>query len=713
MGDRRDAYVDRISGAFEPGGELARVQPAYSRRASQVEFARAVGQAIAGSSTLVAEAGTGIGKTFGYLVPALLSGGMVLISTGTRTLQDQLFRRDLPRVREALNIGARVALLKGRSNYVCRHHLRRNLEEGRFERREDIAVLHRIDRFAAISATGDRSEAPGIAEDAPAWSLASSTRENCLGQDCADYRDCFVFKARQAAQEADLVVVNHHLLCADLALRDDGIADLLPTAQAIIFDEAHQLPDIATQFFGNSVSSRQLIELARDAMRDGHGEAADAADWISLSRRLEQRLRDWRLSASAPGRIDRDRLVADAQFSDATLAVIDGVRAIREPLQACAERGPGVSRLAARAIALERALGSWIDALAETDIEGERAGGAAGQALDDPFNPPSAAGLESGQVDSSVDGLRRREVSRDSVLWADVGVTGITLHATPLSLAEVFQRHRDSMPRSWIFVSATLAVADDFSHFTSQLGLADARCEAWPSPFNTPEQALLHVPAQCGDPASPGFADRVVAAIAPLLHANRGRAFVLCTSLRMVEQLAERLANQSRQAGEQPLDLLVQGRAPRHELLGLFRESRAPVLVGAASFWEGVDVVGEQLSLVVIDKLPFAPPDDPILRARSDALRRRGGDPFGAIQLPAAAMSLKQGAGRLIRSERDRGLLVICDERLVTRGYGKRLRASLPPMPLTRSAEEAMAWVRAGHSRDPDRSSVDAGPEGG
>lgn len=623
-------------------------------------FAQAVGEALEARSTLVAEAGTGIGKTFGYLVPALLSGGMVLVSTGTRTLQDQLFRRDLPRVRDALRLGTRVALLKGRANYVCRYHLRRNLEDGRFDRREDVVVLHRIDRFAAVTATGDRSDAPGIPEDAPVWSRATSTRENCLGQDCPDLRECFVFKARQAAQEADLVVVNHHLLCADLALRDEGVADLLPTAQAIIFDEAHQLPETASQFFGRSVSSRQLVDLARDAMREGLSDAADAADWITLNRRIEQCLRQWRLSVTGNGRLDRDRLVANRDFGEATAEVRAALRELREPLQGASERGPELARLAVRALELERLLDQWRDGLA---------GGDGGESA-----TPGAS---------------------ESVLWADAGTTGVVLHATPLSLAEVFKRHIEAVPRAWIFVSATLAVGRDFSHFTGLLGLTDSRCEAWPSPFNTPEQALLHVPP-CGDPAASGFSDRVAASIAPLLEANRGRAFILCTSLRMVDQLAERLACFA-QSLRTPLELLVQGQLPRNELLSRFRAASAPVLIGSASFWEGVDVVGEQLSLVVIDKLPFSPPDDPVLRARSDALRGRGGDPFGVIQLPAAAMALKQGAGRLIRSERDQGLLVICDERLVSRGYGRTLRNSLPAMPLTRNPEEALDWVKRGH----------------
>ena len=650
----REVFIRRVADALEPDGVVGQALAGFVRREGQQKLAQAVAQAIADRSTLVAEAGTGIGKTFAYLVPTLLSGGMVLVSTGTRTLQDQLFKRDLPRVAEALNTGARLALLKGRANYVCRYHLRRNLEEGRFDRREDIAVLRRIDRFAALSRSGDRSEAPGIAEDLPVWSKATSTRENCLGQECPDFQDCFVFKARQAAQQADVVVVNHHLLCADLALRDEGVADLLPTAQAVILDEAHQLPETATQFFGRSVSSRQLTDLARDAMRAGLAEAPDAADWIELARALELSLKPWRLAAPFSGRIDRERLASDADFQEATAQTVRALLTLRESLQVAAERGRDLARAAVRASELEREMTGWLRALA-------------GEA------PDSAA--------------------EEAVLWADVGASSIALHATPLSLADAFQRHRETSPRAWVFVSATLAVAGDFSHFTSLMGLADARCESWESPFDTWEQAALYVPEGVGDPSSPGFADQVTRAVWPLIAANQGRAFVLCTSLRMVEAMAERVRLLASSAVN-PIEVLVQGTGPRNALLAQFRAATNPVLIGSASFWEGVDVVGEQLSLVIIDKLPFAPPDDPVLKARSDALRRVGGDPFGAIQLPAAAMALKQGAGRLIRSEADSGLLVICDERLVSRGYGRRLRASLPVMPLTRSADEALAWIR-------------------
>jgi len=640
--------AEAVDAAFDAEGAIARASAGYTPRPAQREMACAVAEAIEGAQSLVVEAGTGVGKTFAYLVPALLSGARVLISTGTKTLQDQLFRRDLPRVRQALGSGARIALLKGRANYVCRHHLRRNLAEGRFECREDIAVLRRIERFAAISATGDRSEAPGIAEDAPAWALATSTRENCLGQECADFGDCFVFRARQAAQGADVVVVNHHLFCADLSLRDEGVAELLPSANAIVFDEAHQVPQVATQFLGRGVSTRQVVDFARDLHRAGREEALDAADWTALSASLEQAVRELRLAAGRPGRLDARQARGNAALREAVDSLL---RALPQELLArCAERGRELGRLLARVEALAERLREWRDGVWE-----------------------------------------ERGAEDDAIHWAEVHAAALALQVTPLSVAPILRRHREASACAWIMTSATLSVAGDFDHFCSAAGMDDARTLRCDSPFDYARQALLYVPRECGDPASAGFGERVARAAWPLIAANGGRAFVLCTSLRMVEQqallLAERIA-----ATDCGIELLVQGRASRSALIERFRSAPRPLLVGSASFWEGVDVVGDRLSLVVIDKLPFAAPDDPILAARIDAARRAGRDPFREMQLPAAAMALKQGAGRLIRSETDRGVLMICDERLATRPYGRKLVASLPAFRRTRDAEEALAF---------------------
>lgn len=667
-------YLDRVAEAFAPQGDLARHRAGYSARPVQQEMARAVGETVAATGILVAEAGTGTGKTYAYLVPALLAGGPVLISTGTRNLQDQLFRRDLPEVCKALRLPLRLALLKGRANYVCLHHLKRNLQDGRFERREDAAVLRRIDRFARVSTSGDRSEAPGIPEESPAWARATSTRDNCLGQDCPELSQCFVFKARQAAQSADVLVVNHHLFCADLALRDEGISELLPTVRTMVFDEAHQLPDIASQFFGRAVSTRQLIEFARDLMRAGLEEAADACDWRMLAAELEGAAQSLRAQApGGPGRRDLERLRHDRPFLSALGLLAQRLRAAVLNVQQAAERGRELARLGERGVELATRLERW--------CSGVSADGA------DVHEPAALAVAPSPPEDAD----------EPSIRWAEFSQSGAILHSTPLSLATSFSRHLRSTPRAWVFASATLAVNGRFDHFNASLGLNDARCERWESPFDFERQSLLLVPRDCGDPAAADFASRVAALAWKLLCANRGRAFLLCTSLRMVDQLAQLLGQRVADAGlagaGSRMELLVQGTASRSALIERFRLARAPVLIGSASFWEGVDVVGDQLSLVLIDKLPFAPPDDPVLRARSEALRKEGGDPFGQLQLPAAALLLKQGVGRLIRSEVDRGLIAICDERLLSRSYGRTLLRSLPPMPLTRDSTAAIDWI--------------------
>jgi ATP-dependent DNA helicase DinG len=651
--------------ALSEGGALARAHPGFVARAGQLELADAIAAAIERLTVLVAEAGTGTGKTYAYLVPALLSGGRVMIATGTRNLQDQLFERDLPMVRDALGVSAQIALLKGRANYVCHHHLARNLADGRFARREDITDLRRIELFSKVSDTGDRSALSGVSEEAPAWSMATSTRENCLGQDCPDHGRCFVFKARQRAMQSDVVVVNHHLFCADLALRDEGISELLPTTSALVFDEAHQLPEIATQFFGASVSSRQLIDFARDALRSGSSEAADAADWIGLHGQMELAVRELRLHAGRPGRLDRHAARERGDLLSALDRCTQSVIGIGQALDGAAARGREVARCALRAIELRERLQAW--------IEGVQAPPAHAEGDSDPPSPAAPP---------------------ERILWADVSPHSVTFHATPLSVAEVFRRHRDQAPRAWIFLSATLAIGGTLDHFASVMGIEDADKLVSASPFDFDRQAMLYVPRGLGDPGGPAFAERLIDSVWPLIVANRGRAFVLCTTLRMVERLSGLIADRIAQSGE-AFVLLRQGASTRAELLERFRAETAPILVGSASFWEGVDVQGQQLSLVIIDKLPFAPPDDPILRARGEAARAAGRDPFRTLHLPSAAMALKQGAGRLIRSENDRGVLVVCDERLAEKTYGRALLRSLPPFRRTRDATEVLDFLKA------------------
>jgi ATP-dependent DNA helicase DinG len=656
-------------------GSLAQANPRFVARLAQQELATAIADTIEQAGTLIAEAGTGTGKTYAYLVPALLAGGKVLIATGTRTLQDQLFERDLPQVAAALGVAVSTAVLKGRSNYVCHYHLQRNLKDGRFANRNDIIDLRRIERFAAITDSGDRAELSDVAEDAPAWSLATSTRDNCLGSECPDHGKCFVFKARQAAQQSDLVVVNHHLFCADLALRDEGVSELLPTATAVIFDEAHLLADIATQFFGESVSSRQLVEFGRESLRNGIAFAREQADWTALSAGLEQAVRELRLACGAARRIDQPGLRDDAQILAAIEQCKIAVGVIGQQLDACAQRGPDLARGALRAAEISDRMQNWL-------IE-----------LIAPSQAPIAAAPADGEAADRAD----KRVSHDDiqrVLWAEVSNFGCTLHATPLSVAGVLQRHLDKHRRAWVFLSATLSIAGSLDHFAANLGLEDATKRIWPSPFDYTRNALLYVPPLALPPSAEQFAVSLVAAAWPLLVANRGRAFILCTTLRMVERISNLLAAQLETA-EPTFLLLTQGKSTRAELLSRFRTATAPILVGAASFWEGVDVPGQQLSLVIIDKLPFAPPDDPVVRARSDRLRREGKDPFRELHLPAAAMSLKQGAGRLIRSESDRGVLMVGDVRLAEKAYGRSLLKSLPAFARSRSQEQVLAFIDA------------------
>ncbi len=670
-----------VAQAFATQGPLASSLSGFAVRDGQISLALSIAAAIEHNEVLIAEAGTGIGKTFAYLVPAVLSGRRVMVSTGTRNLQDQLFNRDLPAVLAALGTGVSTALLKGRSNYVCRHHLARNLQEGRFSTRSDIAVLHRIHRFAQISRSGDRAEAPGIAEDAPAWAHATSTRESCLGQDCDHYDDCFVVLARRRALAADVVVINHHLFCADLALRDEGVQELLPRTDLLIFDEAHQLPDTATQFFGETVSTRQFVDFSRELMRTGHNDAPDAADWLALGGVIEQRLRELRLAAGQPRRIDEAELTLPAQaamlqaWDDLAASLADPVALLTDQ----AERSRDIERLAVRGTALIAAARGWLS----RDDQPPGAGDASG--VVEPTDTSDVAHPD------QHDALSEPPVDDPAVYWIDVGRQGLSLHRTPLAVSQPFRRQRLERQASWILTSATLAVSGRFDHFRDALGLDDARCESHDSPFDFARQAMLYVPSSLPEPRSASFATALVDATESLIRANEGRAFFLCTSLRMVDTVAGLLAARL----SEPFTLLVQGSDSRDVLLNRFREADCPVLVGSASFWEGVDVVGGQLSLVIIDKLPFSPPDDPVIAARSRQLRRQGLDPFTRLHLTRTAMTLKQGAGRLIRSETDRGLLVIGDVRLAEKPYGRRLLSSLPPFRRTRDAQEALAFLQA------------------
>jgi len=640
------ADLERI---FGPEGPLARAIPGYKPRPQQIEMAQRVAEAIRAQRRFIAEAGTGTGKTVAYLVPALLHGGKVIISTGTKTLQDQLFHRDLPAVRDALRLPVTAALLKGRANYVCRHHLARNLADGRLPSREDVHDLQTIARFARQSLSGDKAELSSVREDAPAWNLATSTRENCLGTKCPEYGDCFVMKARRAAMEAEVVVVNHHLFFADVMLKDEGMAELLPACNTVILDEAHQLPEVASLFFGTTVSTGQVLELARDIVAEGVAEAPDMRELPDAARRLDRAARDLRLAVSLKDvRVPAQQLLQDEHFEQALERLHEACLDARDVLRMAEERGEGLKNCAARAAELCERLHAW-----------------------------------------------RSDEAAERVRWIEAYTHALALHATPLVVADSFRRQLEGRPRAWIFTSATLSMKGNFDHYRRQMGLEDAECASWDSPFDYPRHGILYLPLDLPEPNSPEHTEAVVRAALPVLRASGGRAFLLFTTLRAMRQAHELLGEAFKREG---LDfpLLLQGEGTRTELLERFRKLGNAVLVASSSFWEGVDVRGEALSVVVIDKLPFAPPDDPVLQARLEAMRKNGGNPFMDYQLPQAAIALKQGAGRLIRDERDRGVLMICDPRLASKGYGRQLVDSLPAMRRTRSLAVVERFLLSG-----------------
>ena len=611
-------------------------------------MAEAIAQALDAHGQLLAEAGTGTGKTFAYLVPALRSGGKVIVSTGTKTLQDQLFQRDLPLVRDALKIPVSVALLKGRANYVCHHHLARTVAQGRLPTRADVGYLARIEAFARTSTSGDKSEAAGVPETAAVWADVTSTRENCLGAECAHYDRCFVMNARRQALAADVVVINHHLFFADVMLKDEGIAELLPASNTVILDEAHQLPDTATLFFGQEVTAGQLGELARDAEAEGLKAARDYPALPAAAQALGLALKRFRLAAGeAAARLPRAEALQRPGFGAALDAMAAALADLVTELDRQAERSDDLAHCAHRSRELAAGLARWRDD-------------------DDP----------------------------EWIRWLDLSASGWQLRASPLSVAEIFARQVTDQARAWILTSATLAVSGDFSHFQRELGLGDAATGCWESPFDYPRQALFYLPRELPEPNSFEHTDAVVAAAVPVLKASGGRAFLLFTTLRALVRARETLAAAFALEG-MDFPLLVQGEGSRTDLLTRFRRLGNAVLLGSQSFWEGVDVQGEALSVVVIDKLPFAPPDDPLLAARLEHIARQGGNPFLDYQLPQAAISLKQGAGRLIRSETDRGVLMVCDRRLIDKPYGRRIAQALPPMRRTRELADVRAFFAA------------------
>ena len=633
------ALSDRSRDALAEGGALAGAIPAFAPRPGQQRLAEAVATAFESRASLLAEAGTGTGKTYAYLVPALLSGMKTIVSTGTRALQDQLYHRDLPRVRDALGVGLKTALLKGRANYLCLYRMEQAKGEAGFGDREQVSQFQRIVAWSGRTRMGDMAELEGLPEDSPLLPMVTSTTDNCLGSECPFWNECFVVQARQRAQAADLVVVNHHLLLADLALKQEGFGEILPGAQAFVVDEAHQLPELAAQFFGEGLGARPLVELARDTMRECKDVAGAMATVQPHAQRLEHATRALRAAMDAlPVRATRERAMDSDAVADAFDALELSLTGLADAVAPLRETSPGFDACHARAIEMAGRLARWSEQQGQDQDVGD-------------------------------------------VLWYELTARGFRLQRTPLDVSGPLREHREKSRAAWVFTSATLAVAGGFDHIATRLGLDDPETVLEPSPFDWNTQALCYMPPGLPEPMSRGYTTALVDAVRPVLEASGGRAFLLFASHRALREAAAALRGA-------PWPLFVQGEMPRAQLLQRFRESGNGVLLGAASFREGVDVAGDALSVVVIDKLPFAAPDDPVFEARLQAVRRAGGNPFRDEQLPQAVIALKQGVGRLIRTETDRGVLVLCDPRLSGKSYGRVFLESLPPFPSTRDVAD-------------------------
>ncbi len=640
---------------LEQDGSIARQIDGFTPRKQQQEMAEWIADVLDQGGTLVCEAGTGTGKTYAYLVPALMSGCRTIISTGTKTLQDQLFHRDLPTVRKALGLPVSIALLKGRSNYLCLLRLEQAHQEMGGQGYQLQSDLMRIRNWAGNTSSGDKAELSVIKEDSPAWALATSTTENCVGQDCHFFDDCFVNKARREAIKSDILVVNHHLFLADMALREEGFGEILPGADAVIFDEAHQLHDIASDFFGQTLSSRQIYDLCRDIEAAQLTEAADMAEISDVAVILEKSARDFRLAFGKwESRGEWPQALQNPKVATAVSELESSLLNMIKVLTEVAERGRALEACERRSKKLYALLSLF---LANPSME---------------------------TIEPDLDEVSEEELTvtntlqaQEQVSWFESHKRGFLLHSTPLNIAQVFAERRKSYGCSWVYTSATLAVGDNFDHFLGRLGLDDAQTALWESPFDYQTQSLMYLPKLNCEPRDRGYTQAVIDAALPVIEACGGRTFLLFTSHRALREAADILQDEI----EYPL--LIQGDAPRNELLDQFRFLGNAVLLGAASFWEGVDVRGEALSCVIIDKLPFAAPDDPVMQARLNAIREQGMNPFMSYQVPEAAIALKQGSGRLIRDSSDKGILMLCDPRLRSKPYGKTFLKAIPPMPQT------------------------------
>lgn len=630
----------QLSDVLGDSGLLSKAIHGFTPREAQQQMADAIEKTLALKSQIIIEAGTGTGKTFGYLVPIFMSDKKTIISTGTKNLQDQLFFKDIPVIKKILPGSRKVVLLKGRANYLCKQRLERNLEDGRFVSRQLVTQLQLINDWAAETQTGDIAEMATVPEDSAIWPQVTSSPDNCLGQDCEFYKDCFVMRARQQALMADIVVVNHHLFFADMALQEDGFGELLPGAHTIVFDEAHHLPEIAAQFFSTTMSGRQLTELARDTEAEVLLSAKDMREVIEACDRLQSSTHEMRASMGPELRRMSWPEKLSPQLETSIQRVRNHLKLLEEILKTASVRSKGLENCWRRCTQLIERF---------TILTGE--------------TPP------------------------ENVHWFETHLQSFTLQLTPIAVASHFKKYIEENKRSWIFTSATLTVKNNFNLFSDSMGLEKALHLQLKSPFDYQRQSLLYVPRGLPDPRDAGYINALIDASLPVLELTQGKAFLLFTSFRALEFAAEKLKDLI------PYPILVQGTMPKKELIEQFKKHGNAVLLGTSSFWYGVDVRGDALSCVIIDKLPFAAPEDPILQARIQMMRKQGKDPFQSYQLPNAVLILKQGAGRLIRDVADRGILMIGDPRLVGSRYGEAFLQSLPDMARTRSFEKVREFL--------------------
>ncbi|QBQ64408.1 ATP-dependent DNA helicase [Actinobacillus indolicus] len=633
---------EKITDAFSPEGTLSQNIHGFRPRDAQLEMAQAVGRAVKFAKSAVIEAGTGTGKTFAYLVPALLSGKKTIISTGSKNLQDQLFNRDLPTIQKALKYKGKVALLKGRANYLCLERLDQVIAMGVVGDKSVLADLAKVRKWHTGTKTGDLSECITIAEDSPILPQLVSTAESCLGSDCPNYKECYVVQARRKALEADVVVVNHHLFCADMAVKETGFGELIPDAELIIFDEAHQLPDIASQYFGQSLTSRQLFDICKDSNIVYRTELKDLAQLGKASDHLQKVVQDFRLLLGDGNKRGNLReILQDPK-------VVEGFAKLNENINF-------LSEVVKKSLGRSETLDKIFERLAEVKAQLKRLG------------------------DTSVVGY---------CYWYEINGRSFGLHITPLTVADKFGEQMRANQVGWIFTSATLEVGGKFDHFCQRLGIENAEQMVLQSPFDYARQSLLCVPRYLPDTNKSHTLTELGLLLKPVIEANNGRCFLLCTSYFMMRGLADFLREQS------SLSVLLQGETSKSRLLEKFVAEPNSVLVATQSFWEGIDVRGDALSLVIIDKLPFTAPDEPLLKARMEDCKLQGGDPFNDIQIPEAVITLKQGVGRLIRDVTDRGAVIICDSRLVMRQYGSTFLKSLPPSKRTRDLAKVVEFLK-------------------